>query len=269
MSGGEDGRTSGWLFLYARGRKRGYRILLAPDFLIEQEEHGWLGEQVGRATNPPAGFGELTTPSGVPLLALVRRENPTPADLGLTDDPSDRGKTLDEFGRVLSFSYGLVCRPGRVPTVTEAALRRARDLVLEVYRDFLDGEEAFRTRPSTALGLSATAPGAVTPATGAAARTPTAEVAAPAPVPPPAPGTGARGPAAGVPGAPRPSYRGLITVIAAIVLMIAAAGILLWSLRQPPEPRVPAACAEVAEVRVTATHDIPCPTPSITGPSRR
>lgn len=52
MSGGEDGRTSGWLFLYARGRKRGYRILLAPDFLIEQEEHGWLGEQVGRATNP-------------------------------------------------------------------------------------------------------------------------------------------------------------------------------------------------------------------------
>ncbi|MGJ6964191.1 hypothetical protein ACSDR0_19980 [Streptosporangium sp. G11] len=253
MSGDDDGRASGWPFLYARGRRRGHRILLAPDFLVGQEEHGWLGERVGRVTNPPAGFDEFTTPSGVPLLVLVRHEHLTPADLGLASDPSDRGKTLDEFGRVLHFSYGLVCLPGRVPAVTEAGLRRTRDMALEVYRDFLDGEEAFRTRPSTALGLRAPAPETVTPAPGVPARTPTTEAGIRT-------GAGSGGRVAGVPGPPHRSRRGLIVVIGAIVLTIAA-GTLLWSLRRPPEPQVPAACAEV---RVTTARDLPCPTPGIT-----
>jgi len=50
----EQSVSRGWAFLVARGRRKGYRSVLVPDFLAESNEYGILGETVGGDFPPPA-----------------------------------------------------------------------------------------------------------------------------------------------------------------------------------------------------------------------
>jgi hypothetical protein len=128
-----------WPFLIARGRRAGYRTLLAPQPFLTEGDDALLENNV-----QPSGLHDrpqilnLITRTGRPVSVVHATHRLTAADLGLTDDPKD------EHGRPLHLLYGFV-RP-RTRTVDLVDLRTAQAVILEVYRQFLDDEANFTIR---------------------------------------------------------------------------------------------------------------------------
>jgi hypothetical protein len=148
----------GWAFLVARGRRRGYQSLLMPDFLVQSNEYGVLGQtasgdfpsdgapKVARVNGPAAG--EVT-------FAYVT-ERLTPADL---EGSPVAGPVTDEFGRPLELLYGFACRGAVVLDIDAADLGTARAEALRTYQRFLADESGFAVVSSQAFALrSQTAP---------------------------------------------------------------------------------------------------------------
>lgn len=132
----------GWPFLVARGRRRGFRTVLAPEFLIAPRLHGLLAD--APATNGH-GPGQLQLRPGRvgPVTVVYRTEV-----ISATDLHAPQGSARDEHGRELEIRYGLVFR-GRAAAV-DGGLPSARDQALASYRRFLEDEEGFdveRSRP--------------------------------------------------------------------------------------------------------------------------
>jgi len=141
--------ASGWPFLVARGRRKGYRTVLAPDFLVAAGHHGRLAE---RASGAGSGVQciDLDVPGAGWMTVLYRSEALGAADLNGHGD----GRTpTDEHGRPLELVYGIVARERLAAQLDEDDLAAARDEALDSYRRFLSAEESFDVDASRAIEL--------------------------------------------------------------------------------------------------------------------
>jgi hypothetical protein len=142
----------GWAFLVARGRQRGYRSILVPDFLLDTAEYGLLTENVRGDVDPagPPRVEQVTAPATGRLALAYRSRRLLESDL-------DAGQPVtDMHGRPLDLLYGFVSR-GRVPAPSEADLAVALGEALAAYRCFLAGEAGFAVRASHAFALRSVA----------------------------------------------------------------------------------------------------------------
>ncbi|HTY34011.1 hypothetical protein [Mycobacterium sp.] len=145
--------TTGWAFLVARGRHRGYRSILAPDFLAESGEHRMLAEFIVDdvdSAGPPRIIPLMARRAG-PVTVVYRSHRMTPADLAdAASDASDGQPVTDQHGRPLDLLYGFVSRAPGISQAREDDLATAKCQALDVYRDFLSDEAGFRTATSHA-----------------------------------------------------------------------------------------------------------------------
>jgi len=137
-----DHPVHGWAFLVARGRRKGYQSLLVPDFLVQSNEYGALG-QAASGDFAPEGAPRFSRINGlaagdVTLAYLTQRL--TPADL---DGSPAAGSVTDEFGRPLDLLYGFVCRGEDIVDLREADFTAARSEALRTYQRFLADESGF------------------------------------------------------------------------------------------------------------------------------
>jgi hypothetical protein len=153
---------TGWPFLIARGRRRGYSVLLAPDFLVVQGEYGFLEDVVGptrsAATIRTASAG---TRGGRPVCLLWTEHRVTAADLGGAGEGP-----ADEHSRPLDLLHGVLLPGTRVVEAARADLDHTRRAALETYRRFLADEEDFTVAVSSEFATATTVeqpPAAVPP----------------------------------------------------------------------------------------------------------
>jgi len=129
--------SQGWPFLVGRGRRSGHRVLLAPDFLVAQHDHGILAAAGPEVT-------EVTSSAGRRLTIRCATQQVDAVDSG--------ERPRDEHGRPLRLIYGVVAT-GVTPV--NADLPVALAAALATYRRFLRHEEEFEVEPSTAFELAA------------------------------------------------------------------------------------------------------------------
>jgi hypothetical protein len=153
---------AGWAFLVARGRRRGYRTILAPAFVADRNEQGVLTEGVrsdgdqSRVTR----IDHVVAPTAGPLTLTYRTHRLLYDDLDATG-PDDGGDgehaaddlVTDDHGRPLDLLYGFVLAARNVDRVDEADLRVAKDQGLQAYRRFLADEDAFTVQTSQRFPL--------------------------------------------------------------------------------------------------------------------
>jgi hypothetical protein len=215
--------AQGWPFLIARGHRRGYSVLLAPGFLLDTNDYGFLEEAAGpvRDGEPPR---VLTTesPRGR-RVCLVWSEHPvTEADLV--------PYTRDEHSRPLRLIHGFVCPEGTVSSPSEDDLFRARTAALDTYRRFLDDEELFAVEPATPFPLRSSL------------AEPVRRLATPTPA--------------------RTRPRFLIPVLAATVIATATAVIALASTTTPQPPPTCVPVSTTTPAPPAPTPPCPTPTPT-------
>ena len=146
-----------WPFLVARGRREGYRTLLAPEFLVRRDLHEQLAESSPSVPSGTLGRAELDR-AGVGSLRLVYTTEDLTAAMS---DGSDQVKPLaDEHGRPLEMLYGVVAREPLSEALAADDLQPARAEALDTYRSFLAGEKGFPVMSSRPYPLprGATAP---------------------------------------------------------------------------------------------------------------
>jgi hypothetical protein len=226
----------GWPFLVARGRQRGYRTVLAPDFLAERDLQGVLSDSAtGDGLQPgQARVAEVDAPAVGPITLCFRIEQVSAADVN-GHVPGEGAIATDEHGRPLEILYGVVARGRLSGPVHDGDLGAARSRALRSYRRFLEREDAFDVDASPAFalrGVTAMAPSAPTPAqrTTSASRAPApARTQTPTrtPTPTPAP-TRTR---TRTPERP-PAIGALATVAVAAVLLI----VVVWFAFLRPSP---------------------------------
>ena len=137
----------GWAFLVARGRRKGYQSLLVPDFLVQSNEYGVLG-QAATGDFPPEGAPRFSRINGLAagdLTMAYVTQRLTPADL---DGSAAGGSVTDEFGRPLDLLYGFVCRDADILDLQEADFSVARAEALRTYQRFLADESGFMIESS-------------------------------------------------------------------------------------------------------------------------
>ncbi len=129
-----------WPFLVARGRREGYRTLLAPEFLVRRDLHEQLAESSPSVQSGTLGRAELSG-AGVGSLRLVYTTEDLTAAMSLG---SGRAKPLaDEHGRPLEMLYGVVAREPLSEALAAGDLQPARAEALDAYRSFLACEKGF------------------------------------------------------------------------------------------------------------------------------
>jgi hypothetical protein len=179
--------SAGWAFLVARGTRKGYRTVLAPDFLVQDRRHTLLAEQVGSATSDDRTTRQHITDEMLGHLTVTYRVEPA-LTAELVDSPTHDGNEvlLDQHGRPLELLYGVV-----TTTPVSAGghdMARARTEALISYRRFLADEENTDVQPSRLFILDEAMPIAeaiTTPALPAVVAMQRPEgVEVPAPVPP-------------------------------------------------------------------------------------
>jgi hypothetical protein len=153
MTPGATASACGWPFLVARGRRRGYRTVLAPDFLAERNLHNVLSESSngGAAQGSAVCSVDLDHAELGPMTLSYRTEQLTAADLGgasAGDEP-----VTDEHGRPLEILYGIVARDRLSGPPDGEDLQTARSAALRSYRRFLDEEEGFHVDASRSFAL--------------------------------------------------------------------------------------------------------------------
>jgi hypothetical protein len=146
----------GWPFLVARGRRRGYRTILAPSFLTERRLHGLLADSASSEQMDSARPRtiELDGPEVGRLMLVYRTEQVKAAEV---DGGRGNGLATDEHGRPLEILYGIVSRDGLDGSVDEDDLGAARTEALESYRRFLAEEDGFGVDVSDGFALRGTA----------------------------------------------------------------------------------------------------------------
>lgn len=135
--------AQGWPFLIARGRQRGYSVLLAPRFLLAEGDYGFLEQATGAVReSAPVQAGVAISQRGRRLGLVWSEHRVTAEDLSDTEDP------YDEHSRPLLLLYGFVCADTAVSAPHGAGLDHARRVALDTYRQFLTDENGFTTQPS-------------------------------------------------------------------------------------------------------------------------
>jgi hypothetical protein len=141
----------GWPFLVARTRNAGHRVVVAPDFLVEQEAESWLG-RVSGGEDTPDGHAVLHQSPDGQFVVVSRVFVAGRADYGLDGD----GPIRDRSGRPIRFTEGLVLRGHTEPEVTQGDLAQACSVTQVAYQTFWTLEDAFQTVPSTGYPLGTT-----------------------------------------------------------------------------------------------------------------
>ncbi|HEX6683600.1 MAG TPA: hypothetical protein VF062_12435 [Candidatus Limnocylindrales bacterium] len=124
-------QPAGWPFLIAAGRHRDYSILLAPDFLVEDLDYGFLDGTVKPGNGRPSVV-DARTRAGRQLTVVSATHTLTPADAPATHD---------EHGRPMRLLYGFVCGE-RIVEPDPVDLAAALAVALDAYRRFLDNEDS-------------------------------------------------------------------------------------------------------------------------------
>ncbi|HEY0637177.1 MAG TPA: hypothetical protein VGD67_05985, partial [Pseudonocardiaceae bacterium] len=154
--------VSGWPFLVARGRTHGYRVLLAPPWLLDTA--GALEDLAVPSDRPR----EAVLPTAAGPRAVIWVSAPvTAADLGVTTAGHDgaaaghRGPVRDEHGRPLLLTHGVVSGGPVPPEVAD--LSASHRAAVATYRRVLADEAGFAMEPSEPLADSASVAGGVGP----------------------------------------------------------------------------------------------------------
>ncbi|GII32793.1 hypothetical protein [Planotetraspora mira] len=152
-----------WPFLVARGRRLGYRTILAPGFLISAGEHGVLDDTVvPDSQEDRAAVVETETPSGRRISIVHATHIVTAADVAEPGTPPAERAPRDTHSRPLQLIYGFVYVGGGAGPPGSDDLRICRDLSLAAYRRFLADEEAFRVESGHGFALRSGFNGGVT-----------------------------------------------------------------------------------------------------------
>jgi multiple sugar transport system substrate-binding protein len=133
--------SEGCAFLVARGRRAGYRIVLAPAFLIDENEHHVLAESTGAGGHDGDGprVVELVNAQVGPVSIGYTSERVACADV---EPGADAGLlATDEHGRPLEIVYGVVSRDRLDGPLDAEDLQTARTHALRSYRSFLADEQ--------------------------------------------------------------------------------------------------------------------------------
>lgn len=148
--------AQGWVFLIARGRETGYRLLLAPDFVVKGRDSGILvGAVQGEVPNEsPPRIVSVVSPREGPLYIVYRTHRATRSDVDLTDQKD--APLLDGSGRPIVLTFGFVCRGVRVDHADEEDLRTAREVALDTYQRFHSTEKKFTSETSRPYSLRST-----------------------------------------------------------------------------------------------------------------
>jgi hypothetical protein len=141
----------GWPFLVARGRRKGYRVLLVPEPLADSNQHGLLADVLTGEFSPSEWPRvETVAAAGIgPICCAYRTER-----LGQADrQGSPEQLMLDQHGRPLEILYGLICATDGVLDPAAADLDLARTEALATYRRFLADEAGFTPECSHSFPL--------------------------------------------------------------------------------------------------------------------
>jgi hypothetical protein len=150
-------------FAIARGRRAGYRVLMAPEFLVQMRRTGLLADLAS------AGHPDGKVVHADPVTVQGRRFSLSYASRTVTDADLDEpalqrlgSPPLDAFGRPLRIIYGLVRDGDAGGAVAPADLDRAEQDAIAAFRAFVADESGYRLRASPSPGMS-TAGGQRTP----------------------------------------------------------------------------------------------------------
>jgi hypothetical protein len=145
----------GWPFLVARGRRKGFRVLLTPDPLVERGDQRRLEAAAGEVPDgAPWQRGSVRCADGRRLGLVWTEHRVRAADIG--DIVDDAAGPRDEHSRPLRLIYGIACAGGDVVEPATGDMASALDEALATYRRFLRDEEVFVVERSSARPLAST-----------------------------------------------------------------------------------------------------------------
>ena len=136
--------VDGWAFLVGRGRRAGYRTLLAPGFLVEQGVHDVLADSTGTGALAPHAHRatEIDNPRAGRFAIIYTSMRPTAAEVEEAGSGVGESEPVtDEHGRPLELVYGIVTRHPLDAALDPEDLREAREQALRSFRGFLADEE--------------------------------------------------------------------------------------------------------------------------------
>jgi hypothetical protein len=178
-----DPPAYGWAFVVGRGRRKGYKSLLVPDFLATSNEYGVIGQLGTDGDDRAPRITQLHGLAAGDIGLSYRTYRPTAADLGI----ASTGPPTDEFGRPLELLYGFVVRAAEIKALDDTDFLTARAQAIGTYQRFLADEAGFELEASSPYALlSAVRPSVPSPA-GAEAASPTASASSEPPVAAPSP----------------------------------------------------------------------------------
>jgi hypothetical protein len=231
-----------WPFLVARGRKRGYRTLLAPDFLVAEHGYGVLDDSVVPSTQEDQGsLIEVVTRAGRALTVVHATHLVTSTDIAEPGAEADDHEPRDRHSRPLQLIYGFVCVDARVSEAHPDDLAACRETALGVYRRFLDDEEGFTVEAGQEF----------VPRTRVTRRTP-----APTRRLAPAPASANR--SLSTP-RPAPALQNLLLVSAILLVVVVLA--LMWFAWQKPKTTVVCPKEGASTSHTSGPQQSPCATP--------
>ncbi len=147
----------GWPFLVARGRRQGYRTLLAPDFLTSRNLHERLSNSTKSVKPGQIGQIELDYADGDLLSVTYTTEQLRGSDAnGAADQAGGRRPPTDQHGRPLELLYGIVSLSRVAVPLDDEDLRTAREYALRTYQRFLADEDMFDVDGSHSFSLRST-----------------------------------------------------------------------------------------------------------------
>ncbi|TDP89907.1 hypothetical protein [Labedaea rhizosphaerae] len=147
--------TQAWPFLVARGRDRGYSVLLAPEFLIADGDYGFLEEQAVPSHTDAVHVADGQSARGRRVCLVWTEQVVSAEDAGTEEAPRDA------HSRPLRLLFGFVSSAVVSPAATD--LEQARDAALRTYRRFLADEAGFTVESSAPFAMRSAVTASETP----------------------------------------------------------------------------------------------------------
>src|SRR4051812_29279194 len=137
-----------WPFLVARGRDRGYSVVLAPDFLVADGDYGFLEEQAIPSHTDAVHVADGLSAHGRRVCLVWTEQVVGAEDVGAQEEPRDA------HSRPLRLLFGFV--GPAIASHAAADLEQARNAALSTYRRFLADEAGFTVESSAPFAMRST-----------------------------------------------------------------------------------------------------------------